>query len=240
MRSLLWTGHPTTQFSEMSLKFGSGQITSGDNVYIDTTNIGHTESSPDTLCSVVYRNLTTEYIKPDWFRDRAVLAPTNAAVNTLNNDLLSQLPSQERCYRSVDTPLQNSIRLHNFQQNLSTSQHHPGFAPHELHLKVGCPVILLRSLNASTLCNGTRFIEAQIITGHGKNDTVFIPKIPLTPIDCPYTIFAMTINKAQCQSLKVVALDLRTLCFSHGQFYVGCSRVGHPDNLFIFAPEEKN
>ncbi|XP_029639667.1 uncharacterized protein LOC115214776 [Octopus sinensis] len=91
--------------------------------------------------------------------------------------------------------------------------------------------------------------EAQIITEHDKNDTVFILKIPLKPTDCSYPMqrlqfplkfsFAMTINKTQGQSLKVVGLDLRTSCFSHGQFYVGCSIVDHPDNLFIYAPEGK-
>ncbi|XP_052824495.1 uncharacterized protein LOC128248083 [Octopus bimaculoides] len=92
-------------------------------------------------------------------------------------------------------------------------------------------------------------IEAQIITGHCKNDTDFIPKILLTLTDCPYRVrklqlplklsFAMRINKAQDQSLKVVGLDFRKSCFSHGQFYVGCSRIGYRDNSFIYASEGK-
>ncbi|CAI9742763.1 S6 kinase beta-1-like [Octopus vulgaris] len=87
----------------MLFKIVNGQITFDGNGYINTTIIGHTDSSPDDLCSAIYPNLTTEYIKPDWLRVRPVLAPTNAAVNTLNYDSLSQLPSQECCYRSVDT-----------------------------------------------------------------------------------------------------------------------------------------
>ncbi|XP_029657356.1 uncharacterized protein LOC115231480 [Octopus sinensis] len=179
------------------------------------------------ICFAVYPNLITEYTKPGWLRNRVVLAPTNAAVETLNYDLLSQLPSQERCYRSVDK-VTGLDQVTHFPTEFLNSQDPPGLPPHELHLKVGCPVILLRNLNAPILCNGTRLvvkqmmdhvIEAQIITGHGKNDTVFIPKIPLTPTDCPYPVqrmqfplklsFSMTINKAQGQSLKVVGLDLR-------------------------------
>ena len=44
---------------------------------------------------------------------------------------------------------------------------------------------------------------------------------------------AITINKAQGQSLEKCDIDLNTDCFSHGQLYVACSRVGKPDNLFI-------
>ena len=47
---------------------------------------------------------------------------------------------------------------------------------------------------------------------------------------------AMSINKAQGQSLIVAGLHLEPPCFDHGQFYMGCSRVGCPNNLFIYAP----
>src|ERR1700742_1548817 len=36
--------------------------------------------------------------------------------------------------------------------------------------------------------------------------------------------FAMTINKSQGQSLKLVGIDLRSPVFSHGQLYVALSR----------------
>ena len=47
--------------------------------------------------------------------------------------------------------------------------------------------------------------------------------------------FAIMINKAQGQSLELCGLYLHTDCFSHGQLYVACSRVGNPDNLFIYT-----
>ena len=46
----------------------------------------------------------------------------------------------------------------------------------------------------------------------------------------------MSINKAQGQSLTVAGLYLQAPCSSHGQYYVGCSWVGSPRNLFICAP----
>ncbi|KAL8600083.1 hypothetical protein ACOMHN_051629 [Nucella lapillus] len=47
----------------------------------------------------------------------------------------------------------------------------------------------------------------------------------------------MSINKSQGQSLKVVGVNLKQPCFSHGQLYVACSRVGSCQNLHIYAPE---
>ncbi|XP_064120169.1 uncharacterized protein LOC135224776 [Macrobrachium nipponense] len=51
--------------------------------------------------------------------------------------------------------------------------------------------------------------------------------------------FAMTINKAQGQSLRVAGINLEQPCFSHGQLYVACSRVGSLERLFILSPEGK-
>ena len=51
--------------------------------------------------------------------------------------------------------------------------------------------------------------------------------------------FAVTINKAQGQSLEMYGLDLDVDCFSHGQLYVVCSRVGKPDSLYIYTNNGK-
>ena len=91
-------------------------------------------------------------------------------------------------------------------------------------------------------------IEATIATGNCKESDVFLPRIPLIPsgANIPFEFkkalvssrvcFSMSINKAQGQSLTVAGLYLQAPCFSHGQYYVGCSRAGMPRNLFICAP----
>ena len=113
-------------------------------------------------------------------------------------------------------------------------------------------LILLRNINPPKLCNGTRLavkktmenlIQATILTGPFEGEAVLIPRIPMIPTDLPFQFkrlqfpirlaFAITINKAQGQSLEKCGIDLNTDCFSHGQLYVACSRVGKPDNLFI-------
>ncbi|XP_044764381.1 uncharacterized protein LOC123320949 [Coccinella septempunctata] len=47
----------------------------------------------------------------------------------------------------------------------------------------------------------------------------------------------MTINKSQGQTMTICGLDLENPCFSHGQLYVACSRVGKPSNLFVYIPQ---
>ena len=71
------------------------------------------------------------------------------------------------------------------------------------------------------------------------------PRIPMIPTDMLFQFkrlrfpirlaFAITINKAQGQSLELYGLYLHTDCFSHGQLFVAWSRVGDPENLFIYT-----
>ena len=51
--------------------------------------------------------------------------------------------------------------------------------------------------------------------------------------------FAITINRSQGQTLKIVGADLTIPCFSHGQFYVICSRISDPNNLYILSKDNK-
>lgn len=49
----------------------------------------------------------------------------------------------------------------------------------------------------------------------------------------------MTINKSQGQTLNTVGINLTEDCFSHGQFYVACSRVSQKSNIFIHSIDGK-
>ncbi|CAK1599108.1 unnamed protein product [Parnassius mnemosyne] len=83
----------------------------------------------------------------------------------------------------------------------------------------------------------------------GKGENFIIPRIPIIPTDLPFQFkrlqfpiklsFAMTINKAQEQTLQVAGVNLEKPCFSHGQLYVACLRVSNAQNLHILAPNGK-
>ncbi len=122
-----------------------------------------------------------------------------------------------------------------------------GVPPHTLTLQEGYPVILLRNMPGG-LTNGTRLIvvklmqhiiDAEIATGPDKGRRVFIPRLSITPSDTermPFTLrrrqfslrpaFAMTINKAQGQTLQTVGVYLPKPVFCHGQLYVAFFRCG--------------
>ena len=118
---------------------------------------------------------------------------------------------------------------------------------------------MLRNINQLKLCDGTclsvnklmtNVIEAKILTGPFKGNDILIPRIPMIPTDMSFQFkrlkfpirltFAITINKAQVQSLELCGLYLHTDCFSHGQLYVACSSVGNSDNLFIYTETGTN
>ena len=113
---------------------------------------------------------------------------------------------------------------------------------------------MLRNINQPKLCNGTRLsvktfitniIEAKILIGPFKGVDVLTPRIPMIPTDMSFQFkrlqfpirltFAITINNARGQSLELSGFYLHPDCFSHGQLYVACSRVGNPEKLFIYT-----
>jgi len=70
-----------------------------------------------------------------------------------------------------------------------------------------------------------------------------IPRIPLSPTDAglPFTLkrrqfpvrpaFAMSVNKAQGQTLACTGVLLNEPVFTHGQLYLASSRCGDPQNI---------
>lgn len=221
------------------------------------TNFCTVITAKDALIESVFPNLVQNFKDHTWLSERAILAPKNKDVNELNMAIQFKIPGEFVSYKSIDSVIQQDDAV-NYPMEFLNSLDLPGFPPHDLKLKVGSPIMLLRNINQPKLCNGTRLavkkllnnlIEATILTGKFKGEDVLIPRIPMIPNDLPFNFkrlqfpvrlaFVMTINKSQGQSLEVCGLNLEDSVFSHGQLYVACSRVGKPSALFIYAMDGK-
>ncbi|CAH9099530.1 unnamed protein product [Cuscuta europaea] len=117
--------------------------------------------------------------------------------------MLLQNSSEEKTYFSSDSAcsstsyneLLQEIHSPEFLNGIKCS----GVPSHELKLKVGVPVMLMRNIDHSAgLCNGTRLlvtklgehiIEAQMMYGTNAGEKFLIPRISLTSTDVtlPFT-----------------------------------------------------
>jgi len=91
-------------------------------------------------------------------------------------------PSTQSCHPMTLRAIPNSLDLY-------------GVLSHNLELKAGVPVLLMRKLGAPRLCNGIRLrftelgrhiVKSTILTGEAKRDNVLIPRIAIIPNNLPF------------------------------------------------------
>ncbi|KAK4511760.1 uncharacterized protein ATC70_007304 [Mucor velutinosus] len=222
-----------------------------DEMYFNSTNLLD-------LLAVVFPNINNSSTIDHYFAKRVILTPKNQDVSVINNLLLDNLPGRKFTYYSYDQVCDPQFQIQ-VPLELLNSIESGSLPPHELVLRVGSPIMILRNLDPSAgLCNGTRLIvkslgvriiEATIATGPKAGDVVYIPRIKFIteanrriPFDFSCTqfpvrlAFAMTINKSsQGQTLSNVGLYPPSHVFSHGQLYVAMSRISKPSSIRIMV-----
>jgi hypothetical protein len=141
----------------------------------------------ETNVNSMHPNMLSNHRERTFLQERAILCPRNEIVKEINEYIMEKLNGEEMTYRSCDSVCSASIDGTNelYPTQFLNTLKFPGIPDHELRLKVGLPVMLLRNINQSAgLCNGTRmtitqlgskYIEAQIITGTHVGDKVCIP-----------------------------------------------------------------
>ncbi|KAE9276432.1 hypothetical protein PR003_g29064, partial [Phytophthora rubi] len=201
------------------------------------------------IIDVMYADINNPDIATDeYFADRTILTTTNAVVQGINEAVSQRLSGDSHEYLSVDS-VDDDNEGNFFEPEVLHTVNINGIPPHKLTLKEGAPIMMMRNLNPDLgLCNGTRLrvvklkphvIHATIMTGERQGQDVLIPRIVFVSDgdsrDSPFRLrrkqfpvvplFAMTINKAQGQTVQNLGLCLATPCFSNGQLYVALSRV---------------
>ena len=110
------------------------------------------------FCKDVFPDLKKNYKTAGWFEGRAILAPTNKEVDSINELMQSSLPGDGVKLSSADT-LENPVDAYRFNTEYLNTLKPNGFPQHILDLKPGMPLMLMRNINPREgLCNGTRLV----------------------------------------------------------------------------------
>jgi hypothetical protein len=245
---LLRVGNGTEETDE------EGNIQLPEDICVSST--GNDVADIKKLIDHVFPTLENNMDNPHYMTSRAILSTRNDSVDGINMHMIERFQGEEVIYYSFDSAEDDPHGYYSpeFLNDLTPN----GLPPHALKLKLNCPVILLRNIDpANGLCNGTRLvvrgfqrnaINAEIVVGQHAGERVFLPRIPLCPSDddmFPFRFkrkqfpirlsFAMTINKAQGQTIPIVGVYLPEPVFSHGQLYVALSRATAKNNIKILA-----
>ncbi|XP_074323963.1 uncharacterized protein LOC141660881 [Apium graveolens] len=260
-------------FSKRQLAVGDGKETnispsplSGEMlIKIPDQYIVHTSGDPiQKLFKVTYPDFLHNISSHEYHRSRVILTPTNIMVDEINTTALEKNQGMVYTYLSQDSIDDTGDDDNDFRSAFPVEYlnyvNMPCIPKHELKLKVGVVVMLMRNFNQIMgLCNGTRMtvkscrknsIECEILCGSHVGTKHLIPRIEMIPSDTNWPFefqrvqfpiqicYAMTINKSQGQLVDTVGLYLPRAAFSYGHIYVAISRVKRPEGLHILIDSD--
>ena len=225
-------------------------------------------SSQDPLIQSIFPDVEDGFQEQGYFNSHSILTLRNNVVNDFDALIAQRITKENFTYLSADSVAPKDDQAIPYSAEFLNFLTPPGIPPHVLKLKVGVPVIVLGRCArycaryrdpSSGLCNGTRLIVrrlarnvilAKIVGGVHDGDEVHIPRITMTTTGhrWPFTLqrrqfplqlaFAITINKAERQTLSRVGVLLSEPDFTHGQFYVALSRATRVADVAVHCQED--
>ena len=159
-----------------------------------------TVNTKEELIDCVYNNLLINY-QNESCMSGAILTTKNKDVHYMNNIVMGKLSGDLISLKSIDSVSnddQAAIHPPEFLNSINIS----GLPPHELKLKIGAPIMLLRNLDhRNGHCNGAKYeivtannnlLTARKVTGVDVGDIVLIPRITLMP---SYSVLPFTLQR---------------------------------------------
>ena len=259
MRVQLQGDQRAGDYARLLAEVGSGHLPlcpgTTDHVQLPAEVVSPARSLAE-LTERVFPDLAQNLQNLDWLEERTILTVLNSDAKAVNDHMIERVPGPEMVYNSVDSMADpNAVPLAaEVLNNIELS----GMPAHQIRLKVGAPVLLMRNLDPPRVVNGTlcvaktlldNVLELHVLTGPDRGHTVFVPRVPVESssdsglgfsfrrLQFPVSVaFGMTINRSQGQTKKRVGVYLRAPVFTHGQLYVAMSRVGRADGVEVFTP----
>jgi ATP-dependent DNA helicase PIF1 len=147
------------------------------------------EHSIDRLIDCVFPDLNKNAYSTQYMHEREILCMRNDYVDEINARMIDRFLGKATVFYNFDSV--DDDERNNYPQDFLNSITPNGLSPHELRIKINCPLILLYNLDPhSGLCNGTRLVvravdkhilDAEIVNGTHDGDRVSIPRILLSP-----------------------------------------------------------
>lgn len=208
------------------------------------------------IIEYMYGNETLNAEKITEFVQSVILCPKNRDCTLINDEVINLIEGDAVTYHSADSIIaEEDDDADEYSIEFINSLTPSGLPPHELKLKKGVIVMLLRNLHIGKgLVNGTRLLikhlqqnslHCEVLTGELIGEQVLIPRMDLDSSDpkLPFSLkrrqfpirvaFAITINKCQGQTFEKVLLYLSEPVFAHGQLYVAFSRVKRRQDIKV-------
>lgn len=154
-----------------------------------------------SVVDTIYHDIVQNYKNPEYLKERSILTPKNAIVSDIYLYTIDQLPGKTHTYYSQDSLVDNICEDNEFSSSFPlkylNSINMPCLLRHDLKIKEGCVIVLMRNMNQVTgLCNDTGMVVRKclpnsilcdILTGSQVGSTHIIPRIEMEPSDTNWT-----------------------------------------------------
>jgi hypothetical protein len=241
-----WRASQNALFASMLEEVGSGTMNS---VIIPSESRAY---DLDELIQRVYGNVL---INADV--NAMVLTLTLDDADVINDHCIEAMGGCDREVHASDTYL-NCNHPDMYPREIISGIRMPGAPPNVLKLKLGARYMIIKNL-MKTVFNGvrcqlvafagSRCVFVKLISGPGSGTTMLLPSCVFTinseQSGLPFNIrrrqlplivaYAVTVHKAQGQTLAKVGLYVTTDMFTHGQLYTALSRTRGWSNIVVFT-----